>query len=182
MKLRDQDTISIPPNGLPQESQPRWRQDFPIDIPQDEYVSRRDFTKYMVLISFAFVVGQLWIVLQNLVRQKKGKDFPTKEIARIDEMQIGQVRIFEYPEKHDACVLVRTGRQDFLAYSQICTHLSCPVIPDPGNGVFHCPCHEGLFEMGTGIPLAGPPQRPLPKIRLQITGNKIYAVGIEAPA
>ena len=182
MKLSDQDDISVPPDGLPQESQPKWRQDFPIDIPQDEYVSRRDFTKYMVLISFAFFVGQVWIVLQNFLRQRKGQQLPTKEIAGIDDMQIGQSRIFEYPERHNPCVLVKTGQGEFIAYSQMCTHLSCPVIPDPDNGVFRCPCHEGLFAMSTGTRLAGPPQRPLPKIRLQIIGNKIYAVGLEAPA
>ena len=33
------------PDGLPVEQQPKWRRDFPIDWPQDEYVSRRDLVK-----------------------------------------------------------------------------------------------------------------------------------------
>jgi Rieske Fe-S protein len=180
MKLKDQETISIPPDGKPQDSQPKWRQDFPIDIPQDQYVSRRDFTKFMVLISFAFVVGQFWILLQNFFRSALGKP-PMKEISRMDEMKIGEIQLFEYPEKHNPCVLVRTGEQEYVAFSQKCTHLSCPVIPDVSRDQFRCPCHEGFFEMRTGTPLAGPPRRPLPKIRLQINGNKIYAVGLEAP-
>src|SRR5579875_3286117 len=31
---------------------PAWRQDFPIDWPQDHYVARRDFTKFLVLTAF----------------------------------------------------------------------------------------------------------------------------------
>lgn len=178
MKLKNQETISTPPDGKPHEMQPRWRQDFPIDIPEDQYVSRRDFTKFMVLISFAFVVGQFWIVLQNFFRRAMGKP-PMKEIARLDEMKIGESRLFEYPEEHNPCIMIRTGQQEFVAFSQKCTHLSCPVIPDVSRGQFRCPCHEGFFEMRTGTPLAGPPRRPLPKIRLQVNGTKIYAVGQE---
>ena len=36
---------------------PRWRQDFPIDWPNDEFVARREFTKFLVLTSGAFVAG-----------------------------------------------------------------------------------------------------------------------------
>lgn len=180
MKIDDKETISTPPDGKLQEMQPRWRQDFPIDIPQDQYVSRRDFTRFMVLISFAFFVGQIWILLQNFLRRSRGKP-PIKEIARLDAIQIGQSQIFEYPEKHNPCILVRTGEQEFVAFSQKCTHLSCPVIPDLSRAQFRCPCHEGFFEMRTGTPLAGPPRRPLPKIRLQIKGSSVYAVDLETP-
>lgn len=54
--------MTMAPDGRPAAEQPRWRQDFPIDAAQDEYVARRDFTKFMVLTSLAFAVGQLWIV------------------------------------------------------------------------------------------------------------------------
>ena len=40
---RDRDQITIPPDGRDAASQPAWRQDFPIDWPQDHYVERRDF-------------------------------------------------------------------------------------------------------------------------------------------
>jgi hypothetical protein len=59
---RNREQLTIPPDGAPLEEQPRWRQDFPIDWPQDHYVSRRDFTKFMVLTSLAFTAGQFWIV------------------------------------------------------------------------------------------------------------------------
>ena len=53
------DQLSVPPDGRPYSDQPQWRNDFPIDWPQDEFVARRDFTKFLVLTSFAFVAGQV---------------------------------------------------------------------------------------------------------------------------
>jgi Rieske Fe-S protein len=175
-KLRE--IISIAPDGSAHEEQPKWRKDFPIDVGQDNYVARRDFTKFMVLTSFAFVVGQLWIVLQNFLRIRRGA-LPIRQSARLSEIPIGQSVIFAYPDAHDSCVLVRTGEQHFVAFSQKSTHLSCAVVPQPEKSCFYCPCHEGKFELETGRPLAGPPQRPLPRITLEIHGEAIYATGVE---
>ena len=46
------------PDDRPLSQQPRWRQDFPTDIPADDALSRREFTKFLVLTSGAFVAGQ----------------------------------------------------------------------------------------------------------------------------
>src|SRR5690606_1913178 len=65
-KRLDQDEyITIAPDGRPMAQQPAWRQDFPIDWPQDHYVERRDFMKFMVLTSAALAVGQFWIAAEN---------------------------------------------------------------------------------------------------------------------
>ena len=55
------------------DAQPAWRNDFPIDWPQDQYVERRDFTKFMVLTSLALTVGQFWIAAQNWWRRRRGE-------------------------------------------------------------------------------------------------------------
>jgi Rieske Fe-S protein len=177
MPYRDPEKLTIPPDGKPDEEQPRWRQDFPIDWGQDEYVSRRDFTKFMALTSLAFAVGQLWILMLNFFRRKG--DTGEREIASVDDVPVGGVKVFEYPNKHDACVLVRLDENKFVAYSQKCTHLSCPVIPQPEEGRLHCPCHEGSFDLTTGRPLAGPPRRPLPIVKIKVQGGKVYATGVE---
>src|SRR6187401_2078704 len=71
--LLDREQITIAPDFAPAEAQPAWRQDFPIDVPQDLYVERRDFMKFMVLMSAAFTLGQLWIVAQNWFRKRTGQ-------------------------------------------------------------------------------------------------------------
>jgi len=180
---RDPEQVTIPPDGRPLDQQPKWRQDFPIDWPQDQYVARRDFTKFMVLTSFAFAVGQLWIIGQNWFRRRAGKP-EIRRIAALSELAVGQVVVFHYPGEADNCILIRTREGDadgvgLLAYSQKCTHLACAVIPDVEQEVIHCPCHEGFFDLRTGNVLAGPPPRPLPRILLEIRGDDVYATGIE---
>src|SRR5262245_14559275 len=71
--LHDPEQVSTPPDGRPLEDQPAWRADFPIDWPQDHYVERRDFMKFMVLISLAFSVGQFWIAAENWFRRRRGE-------------------------------------------------------------------------------------------------------------
>ena len=178
MITREREQLTTAPDGRLVEDQPKWRQDFPIDWPQDHHVSRRDFTKFMVLTSLAFTAGQFWIVVQNYLRKRQGEP-PLRKIANVDEVPIGGAVTFAYPEAHDSCLLLRTGEQSFIAFSQKCTHLSCAVVPQPDKGRFHCPCHEGSFDLATGEPIAGPPRRPLPKIGVEIRSGAVYATGVE---
>jgi Rieske Fe-S protein len=176
--LVEREQITIAPDFAPADTQPAWRQDFPIDWPQDQYVERRDFMKFMVLTSAAFAVGQLWIAAQNWWRRQNGS-YEIRRIASVDDVAVGGTIVFTYPAEHDPCLLVRTSDTEFVAFSQKCTHLSCAVIPRPEEGIFFCPCHEGRFDLRSGAPTAGPPRRPLPRILLDIRGRTIYAVGVE---
>ena len=163
---------------MAQEPQPAWREDFPIDWAEDQYVERRDFVKFLVLISAAFSAGQFWIAAEDWLRRREPVPEP-RRIASLDELQVGSSLVFNYPGPHDACVLVRTSEQAMVAYSQKCTHLSCAVIPRPDLGVLQCPCHEGLFELSSGRQIAGPPPRPLPRIVLDVRGRDVYATGVD---
>lgn len=168
----------VAPDGRPEYEQPQWRRDFPIDWPQDHYVARRDFTRFLVLTSLAFTVGQFWIVVLNFFRARRGAS-PIQTIARVDEVPIGAALNFNYPEEHDQCVLVRLDQTSFAAYSRQCTHLSCSVVPEPGKRRFYCPCHEGAFDLATGSPIAGPPRRALARIELEFRQGTICATGVE---
>lgn len=175
---REREQLTLPPDGGSVDDQPQWRQDFPVDWPQDHYVSRRDFTKFMFLTSLAFTVGQFWIVIQNYLRSRHG-DLPLQKIADVADVAVGGAVNFAYPEAHDSCLLLRTDENTFTAFSQKCTHLSCAVIPQPEKNRFFCPCHEGSFDLKTGAPIAGPPRRPLPQIKLEVRNGAVYASGVE---
>jgi Rieske Fe-S protein len=174
----DREQITIAPDFRPPDAQPAWRQDFPIDWPQDRYVERRDFMKFLVLISGAFTVGQVWIATQNWWRRHLGQG-QIRRVASVDDIAVGGTMVFRYPGEHDPCVLVRLTASEFVAYSQKCTHLSCAVIPKPELGSLHCPCHDGSFDLRSGRPTAGPPRRPLPRVVLEIRDGAIYATGME---
>lgn len=164
------------PDGRSEAEQPKWRRDFPIDVEADEYGARRDFTKFMVLTSVAFTCGQFWIGLQSLFRKEK---LEPREIAKVSDVQVGQSILFDYPTDRDPCLLMRPAEDSFIAFSNQCTHLMCPVRPDLEHNRLHCPCHEGYFNASTGSPEGGPPRRPLPKIELRIENGTIYATNVQ---
>jgi len=174
----EREQITIAPDFAPASAQPAWRQDFPIDVPQDLYVERRDFMKFMVLTSAALTLGQLWIGVQNWWRKRRSAA-PGQRVASVDDLAVGGAVAFTYPDEREPCLLVRLTTTEFVAFSQTCTHLSCAVIPRPSEGSFYCPCHEGRFDLRTGAPTAGPPRRPLTRIVLDIRGRDIYATGVE---
>lgn len=177
-------SVSLPvltPDGRPWNQQPAWRHDFPIDVSQDNYVARRDFTKFLVLTSFAFVVGQAWIGIVSAWR-RRGRKPDARRIAAVADVPVGGALAFNYPEIDDACLLLRTGEHGFVAYAAKCTHLSCAVLPDVAAGVLHCPCHHGLFDLATGRPIAGPPRRPLTRIQIEARNGDLYATDIEERA
>lgn len=165
------------PDQLPLEAQPRWRRDFPIDRPEDDLVARRDFGSFLVLTSFAFVVGQAWIGVKSLLR--RGSPAPGSErVARTDQLAAGEALAFSY-QGEDA-LLLRLGGGELVAYSSKCTHLACAVVPELEAGRLLCPCHHGYFDAASGRPIAGPPNRPLPRILLEERDGWVWAIGRRA--
>lgn len=179
-RTRDPDDFSRAPDPDDDARPPAWREDFPIDWPKDEFLARREFAKFMVLTSAAFVAGQGWIAAQHLVRSRRSQPLTSLKIAAASELPPGGTKVFAFPSEHDACVLVRLPEGDLVAFSQLCTHLSCPVVPRVTEGVFACPCHEGFFDLRTGRNIAGPPPRPLPRVLLREEGGDVYAIGVES--
>jgi nitrite reductase/ring-hydroxylating ferredoxin subunit len=156
----------------------KWRADFPVDEAKDHFVARRDFTKFLILISGGFTLGQLWIGFSSLFRRPNGSREGLR-IAGKSDLPIGGSLLFHFPTDKDSCVLVRLGAEEFVAFSTRCTHLLCPVGPRVEKGSFHCPCHNGWFDIRSGRRTAGPPERPLPRVRLETRGQDIFAVAME---
>lgn len=159
----------------------RWRRDFPIDLTEDEYVSRRDLVKFICLTSFSFVAGQVWIVW-GAVRRRARPAPSALAIVAVEDVPVGGARTFFYPDQSTPRLLIRTGPDDFVAWDQRCSHLLCPVVPAVEQGKLHCPCHDGWFDLANGMPLAGPPRRGLARVTLEIRDGTVYATGVEEPA
>jgi Rieske Fe-S protein len=58
------------------------------------------------------------------------------------------------------------------ARSLLCTHTGCEVVWIPDRQLYHCPCHEGLFD-ADGRVVAGFPPRPLRDVPARIEGDEI---------
>ena len=99
--------------------------------------------KFMVLTSAALTIGQLWIGVQNWYRRRRGA-LPLQRIASVDDVAVGAVT-FAYADEREPCLLVRLTTNEFVAFGQKCTHLSCAVVPRADEHCLYCPCHEGRF-------------------------------------
>jgi len=157
--------------------QPLWREEISIFSADERYVNRRQFAKFLVLTSLGMFIGNLWILVKGWLAGEPV--YPVRPVARAAEVPVGGVKLFRYPGPDDPCILVRTGEDEYAAYSQKCTHLSCAVYYARGEDRLECPCHEGHFSARDGRVLQGPPQRPLPRVVLERRGGVLVAVGMD---
>lgn len=159
--------------------EPLWQDEFSIHAADERYVSRRQFTKFLVLTSLGMFVGNAWILVRSLVSRRPANSERT--ICNANQVPVGGVWLFRYPTANDPCILIRPDDQTYVAYSQKCTHLSCAVYYAREKNRLECPCHEGYFSVRTGAVLQGPPPRPLPRVILERRGDNLVAVGMELP-
>jgi len=153
----------------------RWRAEFPYHWDVDDLVSRRELLQFAVFASGALFVSTAALAGLGAVKDLSGTE--SQPIARVSDVPEGTAVYFNYPSSDDQAMLLHLPGGVFVAFGQKCTHLSCSVYFQPEHGRLYCPCHEGVFDPATGEPIAGPPQRRLEQIALQLQGDTLYAVG-----
>ena len=158
-------------------STPLWQDEFSVYTADERYVNRRQFTKFLTLTSFGMLVGNAWILAKATLRRVPA--YPRTPVASVEEIAVGGVKVFAYPTADDPCILVRTGPDAFVAFSQKCTHLSCAVYFEKEQNRLECPCHQGFFSITDGSVLQGPPQRALPRVALERQDGQLIAIRME---
>jgi Rieske Fe-S protein len=85
------------------------------------------------------------------------------------------------------------GNQHFAAFTRICTHQGCIVSLNKNleaiavafnyrtdEPTLTCQCHFSAFSLtDEGRAMSGPAVKPLPRIRLELRGQTLYATGLE---
>jgi len=159
-----------------QSKEPLWRDEFSIETGAESYVARRQFAKFLVLTSLGMFVGNVWIIVRSWFASKPL--FQPQSLGSLEDIGIGEVKLFSYPTPEDPCILIRTDGNQYVAYSQKCTHLSCAVYFAKNENRIECPCHEGYFSVEDGSVIQGPPPRPLPRVILRREGENLIATGV----
>lgn len=72
-------------------------------------------------------------------------------------------------------VITDDGR-NYVALSNICTHLGCRVRWISEEGRFFCPCHNAIFD-AEGNVVSGPPPRPLDRYEVKVEEDQIFILG-----
>jgi Rieske Fe-S protein len=153
------------------EAIPTWKRDFPYEAAGEDEVTRREFARYLVLGAGALAAGNVGLAAWTQLRSiNTGSPEP---IVALDAVPVGSTYLFDYPAGSDPAILLRLGDREVVAFSQKCTHLGCVVYFQPDTGEMECPCHEGHFDATTGEVLAGPPQRPLGRIDVEVRDDGV---------
>jgi Rieske Fe-S protein len=157
---------------------PKWANDFSIETNTDNNVSRREFVKYLGVVSFGLFMGTAGVLIKSLF-DSKSETMPVGKIAGLDEVAVGESNTFIIPGKKELGIMVRLSEDHYVAYGQKCTHLQCPVLWNKDAHKLICPCHNGAFDVEDGHVLYGPPERPLPQLELVVKQDGVYCVGVK---
>jgi Rieske Fe-S protein len=142
-------------------------------IRDDARVTRRDYLRILVTVSGGLFAGSLAVAAGWFSRPRRGP-VPARRIAT--SITPGNAVGFKDVDG-DPAMAIRLQSGQLVAYSSVCTHLSCAVLWRAAEGRLRCPCHDGEFDPRTGAVLAGPPPRPLPRLVVEQRPDGIYYVG-----
>jgi Rieske Fe-S protein len=152
---------------------PAWEADFPHERVEATHVSRREFAKFLCLVSGGLAAGTAFVAVKDKLLPPK-RIIGEHLVCRQSEVPLGGTRAFVVPGSETPYILVHLESDEWRAYEQKCTHLSCAVFYLPNSGKIECPCHNGWFDARTGAVLQGPPPRPLPQLTVIVRGDDIF--------
>jgi Rieske Fe-S protein len=148
-------------------------------------MGRRDFMKAAIfsiggLISASIGLPAIAYIVGPALRQTAAEWIRLGPISKVEpnnptlfkatvETQTGWT---ETQEEIGAYVLTENG-QDFVAMSNICTHLGCRVRWIKENQQFYSPCHNGIFAKDGSV-VSGPPPRPLDRFETKVEDDVLY--------
>ncbi len=157
---------------------PKWSEDFSIEAGKEKNVSRRDFIRFLAVISLGLLTGTAGVLFKSLSDENETAGSPVK-ISGHDEIAVGESKTFNIPGKREPGIMVRLGEKHYVAYGQKCTHLQCPVLWKKEENKLLCPCHNGAFDAVDGRVLYGPPERPLPQLIVELKDDGVYFIGVK---
>ncbi len=152
----------------------RWKAEFPYHWDADDQISRRELIRFAVMASGALFAATAGVAALNSLKPQQ--TVSRQAITATANVRRGEAYYFHYPTDQDEAILLQRQNGSFVAYSGKCTHLSCAVYYDKASDKLLCPCHDGVFDPQTGAPLAGPPQRSLPRITVSQDSTMLYAI------
>jgi Rieske Fe-S protein len=153
---------------------------------EKEKVSRRNFLAIatgaiggligivMAIPAVAYVVGpalqrrsqENWVRLGPTSKVELGNPTLFKTVV---ESQTGWI-VSE--DEISIYVLTEDGR-DFIALTNICTHLGCRVRWISDQGQYFCPCHNAAFDK-SGEVASGPPPKPLDQYETKVEDDQLF--------
>lgn len=95
---------------------------------------------------------------------------PGESLTALADIEVGQAKAAKTADGKDV-IITRTAEGTAAAFSAICTHQGCAVVPEGAE--LKCPCHNSIFDAATGAVKKGPADQPLPSIAVKVTNGQV---------
>lgn len=156
---------------------------------EEKNVSRRDFMKLTISV-IGGVIGLSWAIpavaylVEPALKTNQGEGWI--QLGSTAKIEVGVPTLFKVniqrqtgwvtnEEELSAYVLTEDARE-FIAMSNVCTHLGCRVRWIADKQGFYCPCHNGVFAKD-GTVISGPPPRPLTRYEVKVENGQLFILG-----
>jgi menaquinol-cytochrome c reductase iron-sulfur subunit len=153
---------------------------------QKKEISRRNFMQLTIaaiggVIGLTLGIPAVAYIIEPALKSKEVQSWI--RLGSTSKIELGVPTLFKSTiqqqtgwitseEELSVYVLTEDGR-DYVAMSNVCTHLGCRVRWISDQGKFICPCHNGVFDK-TGKVLAGPPPKPLNRYEVKVESNDLF--------
>lgn len=153
---------------------------------QKKEISRRNFMQLTIaaiggVIGLTLGIPAVAYIIEPALKNKQAQSWI--RLGSTSKIELGVPTLFKSTiqqqtgwitseEELSVYVLTEDGR-DYVAMSNVCTHLGCRVRWISDQGKFICPCHNGVFDK-TGKVLAGPPPKPLNRYEVKVESNDLF--------
>ena len=122
--------------------------------------------QYFISPALGKETGDEWISLGAV------EDYPFNT-PTLFNFTLTKINGWEKSSQSYGVFVLRQEGQDIVAFSDVCTHLSCRVNWDEEKNEFYCPCHAAFFDKYGEI-VSGPPPRPMDRYATKIDGGQLF--------
>jgi cytochrome b6-f complex iron-sulfur subunit len=95
-----------------------------------------------------------------------------KPLAQLSAIPIGSAVSATGPNG-DSLIIARPTADTVAAFSAVCTHQACTVVP--AGKELDCPCHGSVYNATTGAVITGPAPEPLPRVQVTLSGDTVLS-------
>ena len=151
-----------------------------------DQLSRRNFLAIAIgaigaVIGIVMAIPAVAYVIGPALQRKTSENWV--RLGPISKVELGTPTLFKTTvetqtgwilteEEFSVYVLTEDGR-DYIALSNICTHLGCRVRWITDQGQYFCPCHNAAFDK-IGLVVSGPPPKPLDRFETQVEDDQLF--------
>lgn len=153
---------------------------------EEKEVSRRDFLGVSILvmgglIGLGFLVPAIAYIIGPALGRKESQEWI--RLGSTSKVEVGTPTLFKVKieqqtgwivneEELSVYVFTEDGRE-YIAMSNVCTHLGCRVRWISDENKFFCPCHNAIFDE-RGFVVSGPPPRPLYRYEVKVEEDQLF--------